>query len=170
MDEPKVLLGGRKVPAEPVLVPDSGGGSWQLIAALGWLFVVVGGTDALLVWYPFRFGNPDWEFGSITASLNGLPLPVMGLAMVLAAALARRQYLLVRVVGVLLGILALVVLLMGVMYATNVPIGLRSVTEPVARQGLKKAIVKTVVQLLFYPAGLAWLVMISWKRTRRVKK
>jgi len=77
--------------AERAVAKEAPVGSWQLLATAGWAFLVVGGMDVGLVWYPAAFGNAGWEFGSITTSLNGLPLPLMGLALVLASATARAK-------------------------------------------------------------------------------
>ena len=62
-------------------------GAWQLLATVAWAFLIVGGLDVGLVWYPAAFGNAGWEFGSVTAMLNGFPLPVMGSALLLASGL-----------------------------------------------------------------------------------
>ena len=47
--------------------------AWDLLGWLGFALFVVGGADFLLTWFPERFGNPEWEFGTITASLNAMP-------------------------------------------------------------------------------------------------
>jgi hypothetical protein len=83
-------------------------GAWQVLATVGWVFIVVGGLDVGLVWFPPAFGNQGWEFGSITAALNGLPLPVMGTALVLASGVARGHGVSARTAMVIAGLLAVV--------------------------------------------------------------
>lgn len=165
MTEPKVLLG--KAPSSAAEADRLQGWVWPSLAAAGWLFVVVGLTDLALAWYPTQFGSPNWEFGTITVTLNGLPVPALGLTLILCAALAEGHRKATRAVLVVLVLLAVVLLMLGVLYATNAPIGLRTITDPVAHSGLKKAIVKSVVQLLAYPAASFYLAFRLWKRTRR---
>jgi len=40
-----------------------------------------------LLWYPLQFGSADWEFGTISAYLNGMPLGTLGLALLAAGAI-----------------------------------------------------------------------------------
>jgi hypothetical protein len=163
MSEPRILA---RVDESKNPVP---GAAWQVAQLAGWLFVLVGGIDTALVWYPTAFGRPEWEFGSITAALNGLPLPVLGLTLVLGAALRFDQRMLSRSLAGLCLLLALVIMTAGVLYATNVPLALRAVgTAGEAHLGLMKSITKTAVQLICYPAGLAAIAWRSWKLQRSV--
>ena len=142
-------------------------GAWTLLGLVGWVFLVVGGMDVGLVWYPAAFGNPAWEFGSVTAALNGLPLPLMGLALILAAASARGKATVVKV-AIGTAALALVgVLGAGVLYGLTAPIAVRSVSEPLASSGLGKAILRSVVQLVAYPVALVVLMVQGRRLLRR---
>jgi len=142
--------------------------AWRALAALGVVFVVVGGVDALLVWFPTSFGQADWEFGTVTAGLNGLPLPLVGVALVLGDALMNGKRVVVRVVAVLLLVLAAMILAMGVLYATDIPLALRAVGpgESVARLGVEKSMFKTISQLVSYPTGLIIVGVMAWRSTR----
>ena len=59
--------------------------AWRLLYWIGFAFVVMGGTDITLAWYPAPFGNPEWEFGAISATLNGLALPTLGFYLLLCS-------------------------------------------------------------------------------------
>ena len=118
--------------------------------------------DVGLVWYPAAFGNAGWEFGSVTAALNGLPLPLMGLALILSGSLAMGRPWQARVVV----LLALVTLAAGVLYGLTVPLALKSVADPIALSGLRKAILRSVVQLLVYPPIVLYLVWRAWRTMR----
>ncbi len=74
-----VLPGSGTRPAGAVRAP---AGAWTLLAIAGWGFFLIGLMDVAFVWYPTAFGNGGWEFGSVTAALNGLPLPALGLALI----------------------------------------------------------------------------------------
>ena len=53
-----------------------------LLLPVGLAFLVAGGADLVLTWFPAAFGTAEWEFGTITQTLNGLPVPTLGLALV----------------------------------------------------------------------------------------
>ena len=165
MTASKVLVEAEARGVRP-LTPSSEFG-WRLVGVIGLAFGLIAGADLLLTWYPFNLGSPEWEFGTVTASLDGLPLLVMGLTLSLASGVARGRRWLVRVVAVLLLILAALIVVAAVLYVTNVPIALKSVQDPVIRTGLKKAIAKTSVQAVVYPAALLWLAVKGWRHAAR---
>jgi hypothetical protein len=137
--------------------------SWQLIAILGAAFAVLGAVDLGLAWYPLNFGTPQWEFGTVTQTLDGLPVFTLGLALSLAAAVAQGKRLLTRLISVWLLVLAVVIVFMAVLYATDLPIALRAVPDPAIRQGLMKAIMKTSAQAVVYPAAFVWMGIKGWR-------
>ena len=135
--------------------------SWSLVGTAGALFVALGGVDAALVWYPPAFGQPEWEFGSITASLNGLPLVVMGLVLGAAAAAKQHRVMLARVLAIVMAVLAVAILAAAVLYLSDVPMALRATRENAAAlQGMRKSLVKTLTQLVCYPTGL---LIMAWQ-------
>jgi hypothetical protein len=165
MTEPKVVLGGSEGSRRqwnPSLDV-----AWRLVGLLGALLVVVGLADLAITWWPLGFGNPEWEFGTVTATMNGLPVPTLGLVAVAAAARAVGWLKAARVVAVVLVGLTVVVVGGAVLYATTVPIAMKSVTNPVIQTGLTKAVIKTVVQCVAYPIGLTWLAVVAWRRLDR---
>ncbi len=133
-------------------------GAWTLLATAGWGFLLIGAMDVGLVWYPEAFGNGGWEFGSVTAALNGLPLPVMGLVLVLAGAVARGQRTTARVVQLLSGLLLALVAIMAVLYVLRVSEALAAVSDPLGLSGLRKAILRSASQMVVYSAVLVLIV------------
>ncbi len=140
--------------------------AWRVLLWIGSAFVVAGFADLALAWYPSAFGSSDWEFGTITQTLNGLPVPALGLALVMASAAARGWRGAVRAVAVLFGLWAVVLMALGLLYATSIPIGLRAVVDEVPRLGLKKAIARSVVQFAGYSVVFLVLAIIGWRGTR----
>lgn len=162
---PSKILTGRDLPGPaeaPAVEPSR---SWSVWAWTGLAFLVVGGADLVLTWFPMQFGNREWEFGSVTAALNGLPVPMLGLAaMIWAAGEGRRKWM------ALLSLAAAIVLLLGilggvVLWATGIPLALQSVPAQVS-MGLKKALVKTSVQGVVYPLLLIFLITRAWRAAR----
>ncbi|MGQ0538450.1 MAG: hypothetical protein ACT4R6_05855 [Gemmatimonadaceae bacterium] len=140
--------------------------AWYALGAVGAVFVVVGLTDLVLAWVPLRLGNPDWEFGTVSAMLNNLAVPAMGVALAAASAAALRARRGRTAVGVVAGVLVLWLLGSVVLYGLTVPLALRSVTDPVPRQALFSGIVKAVVQFGAYLVFFGWAVRFCFGRSR----
>ena len=166
MASPRVLVRedteGRKRSWRPP-APDFG---WKLLGWVGGVLLLIGLIDIGLAFYPPMFGNPNWEFGTVSSSLNSLPVPMLGLALLLGAAVARGWILGVRVWAIVGIVLAVCILAAAVIWALNLPLAFRSVQEPVARLGLKKSVAKSVAQVILYPVAFLW---IGWQGLRHVR-
>jgi hypothetical protein len=137
-------------------------------AALGWLglvFVIVGMVDLMLAWYPLALGSAEWEFGTIGATLNGFPLPALGLALNLAAGIARGSRWQMRGTAVVAIGLALLLLGFAFIYVTVIPVALADATNGVVRTGLLKSIAKAIVLLVIYPIFFLWIGYHGWKHS-----
>jgi hypothetical protein len=73
----RVLLA--KEPDERLPLEESADFGWYLLGWIGLAFALVGGFDLALIWIPLGFGNPEWEFGTVSATLDGLPVTTLGL-------------------------------------------------------------------------------------------
>ncbi|MGH7665039.1 MAG: hypothetical protein ACRENI_12200 [Gemmatimonadaceae bacterium] len=136
---------------------------WSLLAATGLAFAVIGGLDIALAWYPFGFGSPEWEFGTVTATLNGLPLPAIGIVLMLAGSAAGGHRMRVRATSVLLAVLTVLLVAAGILYLTVVPVAFGSVENSVVEAGLVKAVVKAAALLVLYPLLFAVLAVKGWR-------
>lgn len=136
---------------------------WTVLSGVGLVFFLVGGLDIALAWYPLGFGSPAWEFGTVTLSLNGLPTPVLGLGMGLASGVALGRRWQARITAATMIAIAVIILVLAVLWATNVPLALRSTDEPLGKLGLQRSVVKTGVQVLCYPIALIWIGVAGWK-------
>lgn len=121
---------------------------------LGWLglgYFVMSLIDLALGWYPMRFGSPEWEFGTISATVSGLAIPTLSLYLMLAAAFARERARRVKGLGITFVVLALALPVLGIFYLTNVPLALKSTaTNDLAHLGVKKAVLKTLTLFAGY--------------------
>ena len=141
-------------------------GAWSLLSWLGALFVILGLADIALGWYPAAFGNSEWEFGTISGSLNALTIPVMGLYLLVASAIARGDRTLGRILAVLLALMALGLLLLAFVYVTVVPVALKAVAgNDLVALGMKKAVVKAMLLGVAY----VWLVVLAAHRAWRIR-
>ena len=155
--EPGSRRGG---PKKRVAVPDFEL-AWRLLLVLGWLFTIIGLLNTLLLWVPLRFGSPEYEFASVAASLDGLPITMMGLTIALAASRAGAHVRSALAVTILLWVVAVLVVAAGVLYWLNVPLALGAVTEPMIRLGIKKSMLKVTTQAVLYPAAMVYLALIG---------
>jgi hypothetical protein len=140
---------------------------WYLLGGIGLVFAVVALADLVLVWYPLRFGDPEWEFGTATSVFGGLPLLTMGLMLALGAAVARGNLRLLQIWSVVLAVMGLVLVGVLLMYSRSVPVALEVVTDPILKVGVQKAILKTALQGVLYPAAFFWIAVLGWKHARR---
>ena len=166
MTAPRILVREdaktRQKGAEPA--PDLG---WYLLGGLGLVFVLAAGVDLLLAWYPPNFELAEWKFGTVTATLNGLPLFALGIILLTASALARGRVWLIRAMAVFLLVMVVVLIGCAALYLPEVSTALASVTEPTVKAGLKRGITKTVAQLILYPLVLGWIALLALRRLRR---
>lgn len=146
---------------QPALPPTDLG--WRLLGWVGLVFLVIGLLDLSLGWYPPRFGDAEWEFGTVTRTLDSLPISVLGLAMAMASSVQRRVTWAMRSAALLCGILAACLVVAFVIFLLDIPVALRTVTDPVLRAGLDRAIVKAIVQGVLYPTVLA---TVGWRGVR----
>lgn len=125
--------------------------AWRILGWLGLAFFIMSLIDLALGWYPTRFGSPEWEFGTISATVSGLAIPTLSLYLMLGAAFAREQKGIAKALGIVLILLALVLPALGILYLTNVPLALKSTaTNDVVHFGMKKAILKAITLFAGY--------------------
>ena len=139
---------------------------WKLLRILGFAFIVAGGIDLALLWYPSRWGTPEFEFATITQFVAGLPVLTMGLvALGISAAGTGRRWSMVAIAIVAI-LMVVTLLLFALIFATNIPLALR-VSELATKTGIKKAIVRSGVQFAGY--GLTYLAL-GWTLLRASRK
>lgn len=164
MTEPKVLLRER-LPEErrPVLGEDS---AWRWIGWFGVTMSIAGLGDLVLAWYPAAFGDPGWEFTTVTQSFAGLPLVALGMFALLASGMARGVRWLTVAVAVLMGVLGIGIVAALALFLTDVPIGLQ-VSTGGARTGILKATAKTVGLGVMFGFAFLWAAGSALRVTLR---
>ena len=166
MAAPKIVLTGipERAPRTSRLpVPELG---WELLGWIGLAFLLIGGVDLVLAWYPPAFGSPEWEFGTISSTLNGLPLPALGLMLIMAAGVAQGRAWMARGASIAMIVVVVSLVALGILFITVVPLALQSVPNPLARTGILKVIAKSSVLLVIYPALFAWVALLGFRRSR----
>ena len=137
---------------------------WSLLLVMGWLFVIVGLLNIALLWWPLQMGNPEYEFASVAATLDSLPLPTMGLGFALAASRASGRGTSAKLAILVAVVVAVLVVLAAVLYALAVPLALRAVKEGPVRLGIMKSILKVSAQAVLYPLALLAFARMGIRR------
>jgi hypothetical protein len=124
---------------------------WRILGWLGVAYLIMSVIDLALGWYPLGFGNAEWEFGTISATISALAIPTLALYLILGSSIARERKNLVRGVGVVMIVLAIFLAILFILYLTSVPLALRAVaTNPIIHLGMEKAIIKSVTLFVGY--------------------
>ena len=117
--------------------------AWGALGVIGAAFFALGMLDIAFGWFPAAFGNMEWEFGTISGSLNALAIPMLGLYLTLASAIARSDRRVARTVCVIMAMLLVTLVGLGVVYLTVVPVAIKSVSgNALVALGMKKAVAK----------------------------
>ncbi len=127
--------------------------AWRVLGWLGLAFLIMSLIDLALGWYPMRFGSPEWEFGTISATISGLAIPTLALYLVFGSAIAREQTQVIRAVAIAMVVLALALAGLALLYLTSVPLALRAVSgNAIIHLGMEKAVAKSVMLVAGYEA------------------
>jgi hypothetical protein len=164
MADAPVILGSNKERGKPWSPkPEIG---WTLLRILGLTFIVAGGIDLALLWYPSRMGTPEFEFATIGQFVTGLPVVTMGMIALAISTVGRGPRGLLMALGLVAILMVGVLAVLTVIYATTVPLAIRSVPVDV-KVGIKKSVLKMAVQSVGY--GMAYLA-IGWTALKASRK
>jgi hypothetical protein len=138
--------------------------AWSLLGWLGIVFVVLGFGDIALGIYPTRFGNQEWEFGMVSALLNGLGIPTMSIYLLLGSLVARGKKIGARVTAVGMILIAAVLVVLGLLYATAIPLALKGASGNAAvALEVKKALIKAATLFVGYLALYGFGAFRGWR-------
>ncbi len=146
-------------------VPDPAAG-WRWLGWFGLVLALLGLGDIALAWYPLDLGNPQWEFGTVAATFQGLPIVAIGLAGLLGAGLAQGKRRLVATLVAVLLCSSVLLLAASVLFLLDVPLAVQA-TQSVARLAIKKAVVKTLMLGWGFAATFAAGAVAAWRQLRR---
>lgn len=150
---------GVRVAAEPVERT-----GWRAAALLGLMLAGAGLVVSVMELLPASLMDPNWEIGAISAFLDSLPLPAIGLGLLVGAGVALGRRVQVWVAGVTFVVLALLIIIGAMLYATDIPLAFQVVSGPEFLSALKKAMAKTAVQVVVYPVAFIWAAISAFRR------
>ena len=134
------------------------------LALLGAAFLVVGITDATLLWTPLYLGNPSWEYATSARTLDGVPMPALGAGLLAFRAIRDRDGTgaWIKASAVIFGLMTLGLLFVAALLITVVPAILAEVPVS-AVEAPGKAAVRHVVQAITYPVTLGFVTIHLWR-------
>lgn len=138
--------------------------AWAMLVALGVILSLVGLLDLGLLFFPPRWASLDWEFGTISATIEGLPLLTVGLGLMTVGSVARGRTGWMRLLSIAFILLALVIITLLVVFALDVPVAMRAV-QAAGRETLLKTIAKAGGMGFLYVIMYAALGVWTWRRT-----
>ena len=142
--------------------------AWRVVAVMGAMLGVVGWIDLGLLYVPQRFGNAQWEFGTISATFNALPLATLSTAALVTASLFAGWRRWVGVLTMFVGLVTLLLVGLTALYVLDIPVLLQGAT-PEIRPILLKSIAKTSAFALVYVAAYVWLGLACWRTLRTTR-
>ena len=166
MSEPRILVGKKGAP-RVVDFPEDPGTAWRMMRWIGFGLLLVAYVDLALNLYPLRLGNSQWEFGTFSRVFDSMPLATMATLLFFAGSVARGNKWGLRVIATWSLLWGLVLVTALVLYSLNIPLALRVVTEPLAASGIRKAIVKALVQGVVYSVLFFSMGIFGWRTARR---
>jgi hypothetical protein len=139
---------------------------WSILLLLGTALTIVGWVDIALLWWPLSLGNVEWEFGTISATFDGLPLGTIGLSLAGAAALGGRRFGIARAAGIAMLVVAFGLIAIYLLYLLTLAPAWRGTPEAV-QPSLLKAAIKTTIFAITYVTAFAWIGLYLIRARRR---
>ena len=139
------------------------------ILAVGIATFLVGWSDILISWFPFRIGNQEWEFSTISRTIDGMSLGTLGVCLIAIGAVMTRAKMVMRLaLGLAAAGVALLLVAAG-LYALTVPVAF-STADGAMRPLLRVAVLRTTWFLIIYLMLYGWLAWFFWKLMRRMPR
>ena len=164
------ILVGQRESSRGVDFPEDPGTAWRLMRWVGFGLGVVAFVDLGLNLIPLGFGNPQWEFGTFSRVFDSMPLATMATLLFFAGSVALGSKWALRAVATWSALIGLLLVVALVLFALNIPLAVRVVTEPVAAAGLKKAIIKALIQGVVYPTLFFSMGVFGWRTAKRERQ
>jgi len=135
---------------------------------IGAAFALVGVIDLTLMWTPVRFGNPAWEFATLSRTFSNVPLTGLGLLLVALGLVRHPDWdgLWVRVAAGVFGLVTVLLVVLGVLYLTVLPAVIRE-TPVEGLDAVGNTVVKNGVEIVVYPIAFALIAVLLWRGVRK---
>ena len=160
----------------PQLAPATPRSLATMLILGGAALAIIGWGDLALFYVPPHFGDTDWEFGTISRTVDALPLCALSLVLIVIGIRARGgRRLTARLIAVVLVILAASIAALIVVFVRGVPVALDALgaqaervgatAEQLAltRSGMKQAALKAMAFGAVYVVLFVTLAVTTWR-------
>jgi hypothetical protein len=140
-----------------------------LAIAVGFGLALIGIADVGLLWASPQFGSAEWEFGTISGTLEALTLPTVGFALLAAGLLARRTRAAAYMVAGLCLLITLFAIACAGLFVLSVPVAWKG-TPPALKPAIKITLVKNTLLAMTYIPLFAFLTWTAFRNARRGRR
>lgn len=116
------------------------------------------------MWFPLGFGDPAWEFGTLSQTFTSLPPTAFGLVLVAYAFVSHPALGAgwARVAAVIFALGAIVLAVMGFLFLTVIPEVMRQ-TPPEGAEAVIRVVIINGVEVVLYPVVFAAISVLLWR-------
>jgi hypothetical protein len=165
MKEPVVAAQGTDRTVSELL---DGASAWKYLFATGLAVVAVDVVDLGMMFRHAQWSSLDWEFGTLGALVQGMPLITLGFGLMCAASVANGWVLARRMMSIVMLLMTLIVLIVTAMFVLDtfsVLKVIQAALKPAAVDLAIKTCLSSFVYFVLYLALGVW----TWRRLRVTK-
>ena len=143
--------------------------AWSVLAGVGFAVLALNLADlAGFILIPRRVGAPQWELGPVASAYRALAWVTIGLALPLAAGIARGNRRVVLALSCVLIPLGTLLLLTPLLYLAGLVTAWYKGTDPVERFQLKAVVTRGAWVATVYPLLFLWMGLkgVHWAHSR----
>lgn len=141
----------------------------RALYSLGFVLICVGYIQGIMTAYPVQLGNVQWRFVAAGSTAALFTLPLLGQTLIFATARVAGNSTLQRVMGVISGLTALVLLLWIALFVLDT-VQLRTIVKSQEMARFNRQAIATAITMLIFTAGFSILALSALRRAKGVVK
>ena len=162
-------MGQRPVLSTPVPQEASRAPFWTATVFVGAAVTVVGWADLALLWFPLRFGRPEWEFATIGAHFDHMALGTVGVLLLALGIAHRGWWAPAQALALASQLIAIGLVAVYAIYIVAAPQAWHNVA-PQLEPTIGRAVRKVSVFAVGYAAAYTWLAVYLWRNAKGARE
>jgi len=142
--------------------------AWGSAAVAGTAFSAAAGADIALRLYPFGFGEPLWEATTMIVALDRMPLVLLGIGLLLGAAIAQSRRIGLFALAAVTVLFAIATGFAAFLLATAVPRVFASGAEAQVLAGLRRNTTRAAFEAAVCVLGALWIAWRGWQQYQKL--
>ncbi len=142
---------------------------WTATACVGAAITVVGWADLALLWFPLRFGRPEWEFATIGAHFDHMALGTVGVLLLALGIAHRGWWAPAQALAMASQLIAIGLVAVYAIYIVAAPQAWHNVA-PQLEPTIGRAVRKVSVFAVGYAAAYTWLAVYLWRNAKGARE